>query len=52
MSYASENTLENMATVPRVREVVGLLGYSQVNDSLKIPERVDCYMWSENIDYK
>jgi len=52
MSYTSESILGKEATLSRVRDVVDLLGYIQVNDGLKVPGRTDGYMWAERKDYK
>ncbi|MDH5216703.1 MAG: HEPN domain-containing protein [Gammaproteobacteria bacterium] len=52
MSYTSESVLSKDTRLNQVREVINLLGYQKVDDGLKVPNRTDCMMWVEDVDYK
>jgi hypothetical protein len=52
MSYTSESVLPATADLRRVKEVIELLGYRKNKDGLRIPERVGCYFWYEQDQYK
>lgn len=52
MSYTSESVLSKGTTLKQVREVITLLEYVKVQDGLKVPNRTDCMMWSEQKNYK
>jgi hypothetical protein len=52
MSYTSESTCGQNATLSSVRDLVALLGYRKVADGLSIPNRKGSYMWFETRDYK
>lgn len=52
MSYTSESTLKRSATISEVRQIVELLGYRQVHDGFRIPNRVAEYFWLDDEDYR
>lgn len=52
MSYTSESVLRKSASVARVQEIIELLGYKKVQDGLKVPNRIDGYMWYDQTDYR
>ena len=45
MSYCSENRIPLNASLRRIIEVIELLGYIKVRDSLKIEGQVAAYVW-------
>lgn len=54
MSYCSENRIPLNASLRRIIEVIELLGYIKVRDSLKIEGQVAVYVWNgdkENISF-
>jgi hypothetical protein len=52
MSYTSESMLPAGANFRRVQELIELLGYKSVKDGLRVPNRVGCYFWYEQDEYK
>jgi len=52
MSYTSENKLPRSVTLPKVKEIIELLGYKKVRSGLKIKSHVGSYFWLDNVDYR
>ena len=52
MSYTSSSVFRPSARLGQVREIIELLGYRKVDDSLRAPERVGTYMWFEQRDFR
>jgi|ERR1035437_1896544 hypothetical protein len=51
MSYNSESVLPKAVALVQIRDIVGLLGYKNINDSLDVPGRIGSYFWYEEKDY-
>lgn len=52
MSYTSESKLPSTVKLPQLQEVVELLGYIKIRDTLKIPNQVGSYFWLDENDYR
>lgn len=39
-------------TAAQVQDIIDLLGYKQSRDGLKVPNRIDGYMWYDEVDYR
>ncbi|MBQ8636653.1 MAG: hypothetical protein IJ423_01495 [Clostridia bacterium] len=48
MSYCSENRLPLKTPISRLKEVIELLGYIKVKDSMKLGNQIASYMWLGN----
>ncbi|GJM00567.1 MAG: hypothetical protein DHS20C07_22460 [Methyloligella sp.] len=52
MGYDSQNNLSVGTKLRPVLETVELLGYKPIKDNLSVPNRVGCYFWYDEKDYK
>ena len=52
MSYTCTSVLKASTTTSQVQDVVGLLGFTKVQDGLKVPNRVASYYWFDEADYR
>lgn len=52
MSYTSTSVLRQSVTVAQAKEIIELLGYKRVRDSLKVPNLAAGYYWYDETDYK
>lgn len=52
MSYTSTSEFRRGTSLLRVREVVELLGYQPIRDSLRVPNMVGNYIWYDESEYK
>lgn len=52
MSYTSRNELPHGTHLQRVSEVIDLLGYVRLKESLRVPNMVASYHWYDDNDYR
>ena len=52
MSFESHSELPKGTPLTRVKEIIDLLGYTKIANSLKIPDMKGNYFWTDEVDYK
>lgn len=52
MSYTSRNELPAGTNLKRVLQIVDLLGYRRMRDTLRVPNMVSSYHWYDEADYR